>query len=76
MYPAPEINMINAQGVNMPHHSPIQLTDNRKNYHSSTMPAFICLLVLIISLFGYTGISEAASDTQVELAILHKTTSQ
>ncbi len=50
----------------MPHHPPIQLTDNRQNYRSSTMPAFICLFVLIISLVGYTSISEAASHSQVE----------
>jgi hypothetical protein len=52
----------------MPHQSPIQLTNNRQNYHSSTMPAFICLFALIISLVGYTSISEAASGSQVELA--------
>jgi subtilisin family serine protease len=47
----------------MPHHTPIQLSDNRHCYHSSTILAFISLFALLISLVGYTSFSNAAPAT-------------
>ena len=49
---------------------PVQCSDNRRCYRTSTTPGFVISLALVAALAGYAGVSQAVSMLNSTVSVL------